>query len=127
MSFLVPPPRIMVVDDDVDLRECLGECLLDEGYEVVCVDSGQQALDWLHRSPTQLPQLILLDLMMPRMNGWQFRREQLDEPDLAGIPVIVMTASRNLRENPVEADLILFKPVTLDDLLGQITRLLPPC
>src|SRR5579862_4602951 len=65
---------ILIVDDDPDIRDSLKEVLEDEGYEVNGVANGREALDYLRKSPR--PCVILLDLMMPVMDGWQFRREQ---------------------------------------------------
>ena len=65
---------ILIVDDDPDIRDSLKEVLEDEGYEVNGVANGREALDYLRKSPR--PCVILLDLMMPVMDGWQFRKEQ---------------------------------------------------
>jgi len=81
---------IMVVDDDEAIRSALSDLLESEGYRVVAVPDGEQALARLHRGPR--PHAILLDLMMPGMDGWRFRAEQLVNPVLASIPVIIITA-----------------------------------
>lgn len=81
---------IMVIDDDADIRSGLSDLLEGEGYRVVAVPDGKQALARL--SSGELPHLILLDLMMPVTDGWRFRAEQLVNPALASIPVIVITA-----------------------------------
>src|SRR5205814_8831977 len=86
-------PRILVVDDDPDIRDSLREVLEDEGYDVSCVGNGREALDHL-KAASPRPCVILLDLMMPVMDGWQFRREQKKlEPELANIPLVVITAT----------------------------------
>lgn len=110
---------VMIVDDDRDLREMLGELLTYEGYRTVICDDGQTALEHLRESPER-PDLILLDLMMPRMNGWEFRRCQLEEPELAAVPVVVMTASRNV--DGIEANEVLHKPPRLERLVDVIRR-----
>jgi CheY-like chemotaxis protein len=110
---------ILVVDDDVDLRESICELLADEGYAAICCDGGAAALEYL-RGEGPRPDLILLDLMMPGMSGWQFRETQLREPALAAIPVVVMTASRNPRG--ISVDEIIFKPLQLDTLLAAVKR-----
>ncbi len=111
---------IAVVDDDTDLRETLGELLAEEGYDPRCFENGRAALEFLQAGG--VARLILLDLMMPDMNGWQFREEQLRDARLAAIPVVVMTASRSLAEHPISAAEILFKPVGLDVLLQAVER-----
>jgi CheY-like chemotaxis protein len=111
---------IVVVDDDVDLRETLGELLAEEGYDARTFENGRAALEFLREGAE--PQLILLDLMMPEMNGWQFREEQLRDERLAKIPVVVMTASRSLDSSPIDASEILFKPIGLDELIDAVER-----
>ena len=86
----VAPPSVLIVDDEVRIREVLVELLADEGYTAMAVANGQAALDYLHTHPA--PCCIVLDLYMPVMDGWQFHRAQLRTPALAGIPVIVMSA-----------------------------------
>ncbi len=114
---------IIVVDDDNDLRETLFELLAEEGYDARCFGNGRAAIDYLRGAqPDDPPRLILLDLMMPEMDGWQFREVQLRDDRLADIPVVVMTASRALADNPISASEILFKPMGLDDLLRAIER-----
>src|SRR5688572_13333187 len=85
---------ILLVDDDNDIRETYGEVLVDEGYQVVLARDGLEALEYLEGTAT-LPDLILLDLMMPRMDGNQFRGRQLETPRLADIPVVVISASQS--------------------------------
>jgi CheY-like chemotaxis protein len=100
---------VLVVDDDADLRRTLCEVLADEGFDPVGVADGAAALAYLERSPS--PAAILLDLMMPNMDGWSFREEQLRDPRLAKIPVIVMTAHRNHQRRPIAAARVLYKPM----------------
>ena len=75
-----PCGGILVVDDDPDIRDSLREVLEDEGYEVACVGNGREALDHL-KTANPRPCVILLDLMMPVMDGWQFRKEQKQDAD----------------------------------------------
>lgn len=117
-------PRLLVVDDDVELCESMVDALTDAGYEPVTAGDGLRAL--LLSRDGEAPRLILLDLMMPDMNGWQFREQQLRDQKTKDIPVVVMTASRDLRRHPVQADAFLFKPFTLDDLLEQVHRVVRP-
>lgn len=110
---------ILVVDDDADIRESLREVLEDEGYPVVCLGNGQDALD--HLRGGHRPCVILLDLTMPVMDGWQFRREQKQDPKLAGIPLIVITATGK-RPVMIDADELVMKPLDLTRLFEAIER-----
>ncbi len=111
---------ILVIDDDTDLRETLGELLSEEGYAPRLFENGRKALDFLRNGVR--PRLILLDLMMPEMNGWQFREEQLKDVRLRDIPVVVMTASRGIDGQPIAASEVLFKPVALRELIDAVER-----
>jgi CheY-like chemotaxis protein len=104
----------MVVEDDHLIREALVEALDEEGFEVVEAANGKEALDKLHASPASL---VLLDLMMPIMDGWQFREAQLLDPELSGIPVVVLSA---LRDERVSAQRHFTKPCDLDALLDTV-------
>jgi CheY-like chemotaxis protein len=110
-------PRILVIDDDSDIREVVGEALEFAGYEVATAREGWEGLA-LCRSFR--PTLILLDLMMPGMSGWEFRAAQQRDPLLSAIPVLVVTA---LGHDPdVSASAVLAKPFRLDDLLAHVRR-----
>jgi CheY-like chemotaxis protein len=115
--------RILVVEDDAEIRRSLAEILGEVGYEVDVAANGKEALAVLE---TWLPSVILLDLMMPVMDGWTLRAE-LDKRDAAlrDIPVIVVTADANAREKAAEvrADAWLRKPVRLERLLELIDEL----
>jgi CheY-like chemotaxis protein len=112
--------QVFVVDDDTDLRETLGELLAEEGYRPRLCENGRVALERLRAG--ERPELILLDLMMPEMNGWQFREAQLEDDRLRDIPVVVMTASRGFEGHPITASEILFKPIGLGDLMKAVER-----
>jgi CheY-like chemotaxis protein len=112
---------IVIVDDDTDVREALGEVLAEEGYDTRLFDSGRAALTYLRRGNGSSPSLILLDLMMPEMSGWQFREEQLRDERLREIPVVVITASR-YGASSIAASEILFKPVALGELVEAVHR-----
>jgi CheY-like chemotaxis protein len=86
---------ILIIDDDASIRELLVEVLEEEGYPVQSASNGEEALSILRTLP-KLPKLILLDLMMPVMDGWAFRQEQLQDPLLIGIPVVVLSAAYEL-------------------------------
>jgi CheY-like chemotaxis protein len=111
---------VLVVDDDEDLREAICEALRDEGYAVASASDGAEALSWLRAHPEQPPGIILLDLMMPVMNGWQFRAEQRRDPRLASIRTVVMTAATATDDGALAADWFLPKPVPLQQLLDLV-------
>lgn len=111
---------ILVVEDDADLRESLCEVLADAGYRTAGASHGAAAMALLRGGLR--PDLILLDLMMPIMSGWEFREAQLADCELASIPVMVMTASRHLDEEPAGITGIMYKPLRLDALLDEIRR-----
>lgn len=116
------PPTILVIDDDDDLRETVCMLLKLAGYDVTAAANGREALDLLESA--EVPNLILLDLMMPLMDGWQFRAEQKKRAKLANLPVLLLTASRNLGKLPIDVDAkdILLKPFASEDLLGAVRR-----
>jgi CheY-like chemotaxis protein len=113
---------ILIVEDDSDLREALSEVLRDEGYSVAMAADGREALDRLRRHLR--PSLILLDLTMPVMNGWQFRAEQRQDPALSGIPVVVLSAGDHLAEQMIPLGIADYvrKPIELSRLLRLIER-----
>jgi CheY-like chemotaxis protein len=114
------PDQILIVDDDTDVREVLGELLADEGYATRMCANGRAALELLRGGAR--PRLILLDLMMPVMDGWQFRAEQLRDATLRDIPVVVMTASRGVDRDDLGGAEVLQKPVGLGDILEAVER-----
>ena len=109
---------VMVVEDDAAIREVVVEILAYEGFEPVEARNGLEALARLRRDGVA-PALILLDLMMPVMNGWQFRIEQLRDPSLARIPVVLMSASE---PEGLVADGHVVKPFDIPALLAAIAR-----
>ena len=111
---------VFVVEDDVDTRDMLGRFPELEGFRVELASNGKQALERL--SAGVEPCVILLDLMMPVMDGWQFRREQVQDQALAGIPVIVVSAAGRDRISEIDASDYLSKPVDLEQLLERVTR-----
>lgn len=113
---------ILVVDDDPDLRETLIDLLGDEGYRATGVANGQEALRQLrHIAP---PCLILLDLMMPVMTGWEFREQQRQDPRLAAIPVAVVTGVRNSQDQLAALDAVGYfqKPLDINALLDTVAH-----
>ena len=118
-----PSTKILVVDDDSGIREALTDILEDEGYAVSSAPDGQVALELL-RQASEPPALVLLDLMMPRMNGWQFRSEQQRDPSIAAIPVVVISASANIQDQvqALNAAAFIPKPIEYDRLVGVVGR-----
>ena len=113
---------VLVVEDDPELLHSLTEVLESEGYRVACARHGLEALGRL-RGGTR-PSVILLDLMMPIMNGWQFRYEQRQDSDLSKIPVVVVSAKSDSRQHAewLEADGYISKPIDLNVLFGTLSR-----
>lgn len=115
---------VLLVEDEDDIRQMLALALEMGGYEVLQAGDGARALELLRRG--ERPALILLDLMMPGMNGWEFRQAQLAEPQWAEIPVVVLTGDQNARtsEDELRPDALIFKPVGLAALLDTVERLI---
>ena len=113
------------MEDDRDLGEALSDVLRDEGYFVAIAGDGREALDRLRREPR--PSLILLDLTMPVMNGWQFRAEQREDPILSRIPVVILSAGEHLAEQMVPLGIkdYVHKPIELQQLLRTIEHYCP--
>jgi CheY-like chemotaxis protein len=110
---------VFVIDDDSDVRAALEETLRDEGYDVICASDGADALDKLRVMPLK-PDVLLLDLMMPTMNGWQFREQQLKDPALADICTVVLTADASATDAALDGVHFVRKPVKLATLLDAI-------
>jgi CheY-like chemotaxis protein len=110
--------RILVVEDDEDAREAMIALLQLKGYRAVPAGNGKEALDYLQRAP--VPDLILLDLWMPVMDGWEFRHQQKLDPRLATVPVVVVTALSDRTD--VDADEIIIKPVDVEHLLTTVSH-----
>jgi CheY-like chemotaxis protein len=112
--------QILIVDDDRDVREILAAILSDEGYDVGLATDGLDALEQLRRGVC--PNAILLDLMMPVMDGWKFLTEVRRAPALAHIPVIVMTASGRHHEvaRRLHHDRCIAKPMAIEVLLHEL-------
>ena len=116
------PPSILVVDDDADIREALVDVLTDHGYAAKGVSNGREALDYLRGG--ERPRLILLDLMMPVMDGLQFRQEQLNDPDLSELPVLLISAGNDVAQSAKALGVAdsMRKPLDLDQLLDVVAR-----
>lgn len=113
--------RILLVEDDQDIRETLQEVLLAEGYVVEIACNGQEALDCL-RAATTLPNLVLLDLTMPVKDGLEFREEQQRDPILAGVPVVIMSAASQIEEKRLHMNVhaAIKKPFDIDVMLRTV-------
>jgi DNA-binding response OmpR family regulator len=115
--------KVLVVDDDVEIRAALSEVLRDEGYAVATAADGEQALVALRREPADL---VLLDLMMPGVNGWQFLERKHKEAALEGVPVLIVSASND--QNATLLDKVVGripKPFNLEVLLARVREICP--
>lgn len=120
------PHDVLAVDDDYDVLFALQDVLEMEGYRVIPARSGREALELLRRGLR--PAVILLDLMMPEVSGWEFRAQQAEDPELARIPVVVVSG-QGLSDKEVSTlgvDGYLKKPVDLDQLLTAVGRYAHP-
>ena len=115
---------VFIVEDDLDTREMLARFLELEGFHVESAENGKLALERL--SGGMHASVILLDLMMPVMDGWQFRQAQVQNKELAKIPVIVVSAAGRERIERIDADAYLSKPVDLEELLGCVAQFCSP-
>jgi CheY-like chemotaxis protein len=112
---------ILIVDDDLDIRNTVAGILQDEGYRVAKAGNGQEALDLLGAPGAELPRLILLDMMMPIMDGATFRERQLRDPVLAAISIVTFTAFGNPADVSWAAGR-LTKPLRLEALLTMVAK-----
>ncbi len=122
-----PPPGnaslhklVMVIDDTPEVRELVGDVLEDRGYTTVRKSDGVSALEYLRTGP--LPEVILLDLVMGGMNGSEFREEQLSDPRICGIPVVLMTGLRAINGKSLGLNQVLTKPFHVKDLIAAVER-----
>jgi CheY-like chemotaxis protein len=113
---------LLIVEDEVDLRETLAEILRCHGFEPATAGSGAEALEVLRSG--EAPRVILLDLMMPGMSGWEFRDVQLRDPALAAIPVVLVSGVSDLAEAAAatHAAAFLSKPLDIEVLVEVLTR-----
>jgi len=118
-DFQATPVRILIVDDDPTIRSVLEALLEDEGFLPVTAANGQQAVAIVRDNP---PALVLMDLMMPVMNGVEAARTLKSAPETSSVPIIAMSAGFILRESidDLLADSIISKPFDLDALIANI-------
>ncbi|HUS30185.1 MAG TPA: response regulator [Kofleriaceae bacterium] len=120
------PNRVLVVDDDVELRETFVDVLAENGFEAIGAADGIDALLQL-RDPEDRWALVLLDLMMPNMDGRTFRREQMSDAALASIPVVILSAATDVADvaRGLDAVAAMTKPVRLVDLIAIVSKYCP--
>jgi CheY-like chemotaxis protein len=113
---------VLLVEDDLDIAEAILDVLMDEGYEVAHATNGLEALDLLRTEPK--PAVILLDLMMPGMDGPHFREVQLSDPQLSEIPVVVVSADRMIEQKAHQLGISEFvaKPLHPQQLVSIVER-----
>ena len=116
------PGRILVVEDDRQILAIVSLLLEDEGYEIVTASDGRQALARLRDGAT--PDLIILDLMLPALDGWEFRTIQRADPELSQIPVLAVSADSSAKAAAIDATSFLRKPFGAEDLLARVHKIL---
>ena len=120
---MAPTVQVLIVDDDVDIRESLAEVLEYLGFSTISAANGREALQLL-RTAAQPPSIILLDLMMPIMDGYEFLEERAKDPELEAIPVALLTAGRRVDESrPGSNAPFVPKPIDLPLLVRLIHEL----
>jgi CheY-like chemotaxis protein len=127
MDIETPANRtILLVEDDHDICEIVEHVLAEEGYGTIAVSNGAEGLARL-RAPGTRPFVIMLDLMLPVMDAWQFRAEQMRDPDLAAIPVVIFSANPKVTRHAdsLGAAAVIRKPPDLDELLRVLDRFAP--
>lgn len=114
---------ILVVEDDAAMRELLEQLLLSEGYSVAGAKDGQEALAWMRAVPVRL---VLLDVLLPRVNGYEFREAQLQDERLAPIPVVITSGEGNLHLSAARMRVRDFvaKPLDYGKLLAIVRKYL---
>lgn len=119
--------RILIVEDDDQLRELLKIVLVEEGFGVEIAPDGQEAINYLTvaKGESKLPQMILLDLNMPVVDGWKVAAWLNADPDLKDIPLVVTSATQEHgeRAKALGADAYLVKPFSTDEILGIVSLL----
>jgi len=109
---------VLLVEDDLDIRDVLQDALEREGYDVVPAANGKQALDYMTMNDPAVTDLVILDLMMPLVSGWEVLDRMASDARLADIPVIVVSAM--VREKPARAQTLIRKPFQLETLASAV-------
>jgi CheY-like chemotaxis protein len=112
---------ILLVEDDPDTREALDGLLSDAGYDVIPAASGKQAIDYLLADPVHPPDVVVLDLMLPLVSGWQVLELIRGDPRLTSVPVVVTTGVA--ADRPPGATLVMTKPIDVSRFVQEIDRL----
>jgi CheY-like chemotaxis protein len=122
-SYQTPRKTVMLVDDDADMRDALATLLEEQHYDVVQAANGAEALRLLENGQANC-NIILLDLMMPVMNGWDFRLHQKQRPALSNIPVVLMSSGAQIAFAVDGLDVAAYvsKPVEIADLIEKVQR-----
>jgi DNA-binding response OmpR family regulator len=125
MSRAARSAPVLIIEDDPELRDALCALLRGEGYQVATAADGREGLDRMGAPPR--PGLVLLDLMLPQMDGFEFRVRQLEDPELAGIPVIVFSGGGDVEQKAARLGVAasLMKPLDFRTLLDHVARCLP--
>jgi CheY-like chemotaxis protein len=118
---------ILLIEDDRDICEIVAQVLDEEGYQTVTVSNGAEGLKLLRSAATR-PFLIVLDLMLPVMDAWQFRSEQSGDAQIADIPVVIFSANPKIAQHAgsLGAAAMIRKPPNLDEFLDVVSRFAPP-
>ncbi len=111
---------VLVVDDDAEIRQAIAELLEDEEYGVLLAANGKEALDLVTKGLR--PDVILLDVMMPVMDGWHFLSARLKHPDLVEVPIIIISAGQEAEREARNVGVfeVAKKPLHVDDLIQRI-------
>jgi len=114
---------VLVVDDDKNVCDLISSTLVGQGYKTAVAGNGKEALDYFRGSALP-PGLILLDLMMPVMTGWEFRKVQQEDPGLAAIPVAIITGMPGMdgKASAIGAVDVLYKPSRVEELTSLVSR-----
>ncbi len=117
--------KLLFVDDEVFNHEFIRVALQQDGYDIVCVSSGQAALDWLYQ---QFPDLVIVDMVMPGLSGLDLCRLLRHNPETAKLPILVLSGMDSTKEVAeafaAGADAFLSKPIDVDQLRWKITQML---
>lgn len=112
---------ILLAEDDLEIRDIVQELLEEKGYDVIPARTGRQALEFLSLDPRSPPDLVILDLMMPIVTGWQVLEAIQHDPILSKVPVVILTAMS--QDRPTGAAAFLRKPFQVEALLETVRRL----
>jgi DNA-binding response OmpR family regulator len=117
---------ILVVDDDPNITELLGVNLSAAGYAVTCAANGREAVSQVNGSR---PDLVIMDVMMPEMDGWELCKAIRDDPDMAGVRIIMLTARNTDRDRLIGRDILgvdeyVTKPFDIQALMDRCAQLL---